>query len=65
MWDRFPTRCVLTSRSGGKNSEKISWLMEFLRDSHASSSHEPSFERTPTRREVLGKDSVFSHFLED
>ena len=29
------------------------------RDSHASSSHEPSLEPTPTRSEDLGKNTVF------
>ena len=37
----------------------------FHRDSHASSSHEPSFEPTPTRSMDLGKHSVFSHFPKD
>ena len=32
------------------------------RDSHASSSHEPSLEPTPARSVDLGKHSVFSHF---
>ena len=35
------------------------------RDAHASSSHEPSLEPTPTRSVDLGKHSVFSHFPED
>ena len=35
------------------------------RDSHASSSHEPSLEPTPARRENLGKHTVFPHFPED
>ena len=34
-------------------------------DSHASSSHEPSLEPTPTRSADLGKHSVFSHFPKD
>ena len=34
-------------------------------DSHASSSHEPSLEPTPTRSVDLGKHSVFTHFPED
>ena len=33
------------------------------RDSHASSSHEPSSEPTVKRREDLGKHSVKTHFL--
>ena len=35
------------------------------RDSHASSSHEPSLEPTPTRSADLSKHSVFSHFPKD
>ena len=35
------------------------------RDSHASSSHEPSLEPTPTRSVDLGKHSVFTHFPKD
>ena len=35
------------------------------RDSHASSSHEPSFEPTPTRSVDLGKHSVYTHFPKD
>ena len=52
------------------------WLQEFgenlvddrvpeRRDSHASSSHEPSLEPTPTRRVDLGKHSVKTHFPKD
>ena len=52
------------------------WLQEFRenlvdyrvaerRDSHASSSHEPSLEPTPTRSVDLGKHSVYTHFPED
>ena len=33
-------------------------------DSHASSSHEPSLELTPTRRKDLGKHSVCTHYPE-
>ena len=51
-------------------SEILEWLQEFRehlvddrvperRDSHASSSHEPSLEPTPTRSVDLGKHSVF------
>ena len=36
-----------------------------LRDSHASSSREPSLEPTPTRSVVLGKHSVYTHFPEE
>ena len=35
------------------------------RDSHASSSHEPSLVPTPTRRVDLGKHSVYTHFPKD
>ena len=35
------------------------------RDSHASSSHEPSIESTPARSEDLGKHSVYTHFPKD
>ena len=52
------------------------WLQEFRenlvddrfpehRDSHASSSHEPSLEPKPTRSEDLGKHSVCTHFPKD
>ena len=52
------------------------WLQEFRenlmddrvperRDSHASSSHEPSLEPIFKRREDLGKHSVYAHFPED
>ena len=57
-------------------SEIPEWLQEFRenlvddrvperRDSHASSSHEPSLEPTPTRSADLGKHSVETHFPED
>ena len=35
------------------------------RDSHASSSHEPSLEPTPARSVDLGKHSVYTHFPKD
>ena len=35
------------------------------RDSHASSSHEPSLEPTPSRSVDLGKPTVYTHFPED
>ena len=35
------------------------------RDSHASSSHEPSLEPTPARSADLGKHSVENHFPKD
>ena len=52
------------------------WLQEFReilvdervlehRDSHASSSHEPSLQLTPTRSVDLGKHSVETHFPKD
>ena len=52
------------------------WLQEFReilvddrvperRNSHASSSHEPSLEPTPTRSMDLGKHSVETHFPKD
>ena len=52
------------------------WLQEFTenivddrvperRDSHASSSHEPSLELIPTRSVDLGKHSVYTHFHKD
>ena len=56
------------------SSENPEWLQEFRenlvdervpehRDSHASSSHEPSLE--PARSEDLGKHSVYTHFPKD
>ena len=58
------------------NSDIPEWLKEFRenlvdervperRDSHASSSHEPSLEPTFKRREDLGKHSVYTHFPKD
>ena len=52
------------------------WLQEFRenlvddrvperRDSHASSSHEPSLEPAPARSADLGKHSVYTHFPKD
>ena len=57
-------------------SEIPEWLQEFRenlvddrvperRDSHASSSHEPSLEPTPTRSVDFGKHSVYTHFPKD
>ena len=57
------TRAIPKYRNGCKNSERILWMKEFLpehRDSHASSSHEPSLE--PMRSVDLGKHRIFSHF---
>ena len=58
------------------NSDIPEWLQEFrenlvddrvpeCRDSHTSSSHEPSLEPTSTRSEDLGKHSVYTHFPKD
>ena len=58
------------------SSEILEWLQEFRenlvdervpehRDSHASSSHEPSLEPTPARSVDLGKHSVETHFPKD
>ena len=58
------------------NSEIPEWLQEFSEhlvddeipehgDSHASSSHEASFEPILKRREDLCKHSVYTHFLKD
>ena len=57
-------------------SDILEWLQEFgenlvndrvpeRRDSHVSSSHEPSLELTPTRSVDLGKHSVYTHFPKD
>ena len=58
------------------HSDIPEWLQEFRenlvddrvperRDSHASSSHEPSLEPTPTRSMDLCKHSVYTHFPKD
>ena len=58
------------------HSDIPEWLQEFRenlvddriperRDSHASSSHEPSLEPTPARSADLGKHSVYTHFPKD
>ena len=58
------------------HSDIPEWLQEFRenlvddgvperRDSHASSSHEPSSEPAPTRSADLGKHIVYTHFPED
>ena len=58
------------------DSEIPEWLQKFREnlvddevplqgDSHASSSHEPSLELTPTRSVDLGKHSVYTHFPKD
>ena len=57
-------------------SDMPEWLQEFRenlvddrvpehRDSHASSSHEPSSEPAPTRSVDLGEHSVYTHFTKD
>ena len=40
-------------------------IPEWLQELHASSSHEPSLEPTPTRSADLGKHSVETHFPKD
>ena len=63
-------------RSDPLCSDIPEWLQEFRenlvddrvrerRDSHASSSHEPSLEPTTKRREDLCKQSVHTHFPKD
>ena len=63
-----------TERSDPLYSDIPEWLQEFrenlvdervpeCRDSHASSSHEPSLQPTPTRSVDLGKHSVYTHFI--
>ena len=58
------------------HSDILEWLQEFRenlvddrvpehRDSHASSSHEPSLEPTLARTADLGKNSVYTHFPKD
>ena len=58
------------------HSDIPEWLQEFRenlvddrvperRDSHASSSHEPSLEPTHARSVDLGKHSVYTHFPKD
>ena len=65
-----------TERSEPLYSEIPEWLQEFkenlvddrvpeCRDTHASSSREPSLEPMPTRSADLGKHSVYTHFPED
>ena len=66
----------MIERGGLLNSDVTEWLQEFRenlvddkvperRDSHASSSHEPSWEPTPTRSVDLDKHSVKTHFPRD
>ena len=69
-------RNPLLADSGRASSKIPEWLQEFRenlvddrvperRDSHASSSHEPSLETTPARSVDLGKHSVETHFPKD
>ena len=66
----------ISADSGRASSEIPEWLQEFKEilvddeipvhgDSHASSSHEVSFEPTSRRREDLGEHSVYTHFSKD
>ena len=65
-----------TERGDPLYSDIPEWLQELTenlvddrvpedRDSHASSSHEPSLEPTPTKSVDLGKHSVYTHFPKD
>ena len=65
-----------TDRGDPLYSDIPEWLQEFRenlvdeeipehRDSHASSSHEPSLEPTPARSVDLGKHSIYIHFQKD
>ena len=55
-------RCILKSRSGCKNSENlVDDEIPEHGDSHASSSHEVSFEPTFKRREDLCEHSVYTN----
>ena len=69
-------RHPLFADSGRASSEIPELLQEFRenlvddevpehRDSHASSSHEPSLEPTPARSVDVGKHSVCTHFPKD
>ena len=69
-------RNPLLADSGRASSKIPEWLQEFRenlvddrvperRDSHASSSHEPSLETTPARSVDLGRHSVYNHFSGD
>ena len=70
-----PSKTETTKERGDPLCSDIpEWLQELrehlvddrvpeCRDSHASSSHEPSLELTPTRSEDLGKHSVYIHSL--
>ena len=61
------TRCFPTCRNGCKNSDKnlVDARVPERRDTHTSSSHEPSLEPTPARSVELGKHSVYIDFRED
>ena len=77
-WNRFPSStCVkFTCWTNRTVRPVVLRLQEFTenlvddrvpeqRDSHASSSHEPSLKPTPTRSVDLGKHSVYTHFPKD
>ena len=51
------------NRNGCKNSEKISWMTEFLNAETQTQvfSHEPSLEPTPSRSADLDKHNVYTH----
>ena len=72
-----PNKKETTKELGNPSDSEIpKWLQEFRETlvddeipsqggSHASSSHEVSFEPTTKRREDLGKHSVYTHFPKD
>ena len=59
------TRCIPKYRNGCKNSERISWMIEFLN----TETHTPvllmKYLLELMRREDLGKHSVYTHFRKD
>ena len=61
------TRCILRYRNGCKNSEKTSWVTEFLN----AETHTPvllmNYIQSPHSRDVriLGKHNVETHFPKD
>ena len=60
-----PLHCVITERLQEFRENLVKDRVPERRDSHASSSHEPSFEPTPKRSVDLGKHSVCAHFPKD
>ena len=78
---RWPSQPNKTENHGTERGDPLysdipQWLQEFKenlvddrvperRDSHASSSHEPSLEPTLARSLDLGKHSVYTHFPKD